>query len=218
MEADLSHIVEQLRPLAVPCDQLTLDPKNARVHDERNLKAIADSLRQFGQRLPIVVQKDGMIVRAGNGRLTVARAMGWTHIAAVVTDDADEVAAAFGIADNRTAELAEWDDDILAEVMESVDGMDVEPIGWSAAEIKAMTNLPTMEEDEPPPLDASASPYQQITLKLTHDQMATAKKALALSKGNGDFGDTGNTNANGNAAARVFEHYIRSQTPPGYSH
>lgn len=163
MEADLSHIVEQLRPLAVPCDQLTLDPKNARVHDERNLKAIADSLRQFGQRLPIVVQKDGMIVRAGNGRLTAALAMGWTHIAAVVTDDTDTVAAAFGIADNRTAELAEWDDvilgDVLASIKECEEDIDTEALmGTLALSSKKIDQLIQVAAHERSPVSQDLPP------------------------------------------------------------
>ena len=52
------------------------DPGNARRHDKRNLQAIADSLNQFGQRKPIVVTADG-IVLAGNGTLEAAKLLGW---------------------------------------------------------------------------------------------------------------------------------------------
>jgi hypothetical protein len=65
----LDHIALPLRGLAVPIDALNLDPANARTHDEKNLATIMGSLARFGQRLPLVVQKQGMIVRAGNGRL-----------------------------------------------------------------------------------------------------------------------------------------------------
>jgi len=117
---NLDHIADPLRPLAVPIDTLALDPANARAHDERNLETIKGSFTRFGQRLPIVVQKQGLIVRAGNGRVMAARAMGWTHIAAVVVDESEVEATAFAITDNRSAELAEWDDEALARLLQSL--------------------------------------------------------------------------------------------------
>lgn len=114
------YIAESLRPLAVPIDTLMPDAANARRHSERNLEAIKASLARFGQRAPIVVQRDGMIVRAGNGRLEAAKSLGWTHIAAVIVDDSSVDAVAFAIADNRTAELAEWDTETLATLLDSL--------------------------------------------------------------------------------------------------
>ena len=111
-----------LQHLSVALDALTPDPENARVHTDRNLDAIAGSLSVYGQRKPIVVQRDGMIVRAGNGTVEAARRLGWTEIAAVVVDEADIRAAAYGLADNRTAELASWDDVVLARVLGRVSG------------------------------------------------------------------------------------------------
>jgi len=99
----------------VNVDDLDLDPRNARKHDAKNLKAIADSLEQFGQRKPIVVW--GKTVVAGNGTMAAARSLGWTEIQIVrVPDDwsADQVKA-YALADNRSAELATWDDKVLAE-------------------------------------------------------------------------------------------------------
>lgn len=117
---NLSHIAEPLRPLAVPVSTLNIDPANVRRHDARNLAAIEASLRRWGQRLPIVVQREGMVVRAGNGRLEVARRIGWEYIAVVMVDSADAEEVAFAIADNRSAELASWDDDALRELIKSL--------------------------------------------------------------------------------------------------
>jgi DNA modification methylase len=123
-ESQLQHIVPQLRALAVPIDALVLDPNNARKHDRRNLDTIRASLERFGQRLPIVVQRTGNVVRAGNGRVTAARELGWKHIAAVVVDDPDQLATAFGIADNWSADLATWDPERLLTSLAglSIDG------------------------------------------------------------------------------------------------
>ena len=99
----------------VAIDSLKLDPKNARKHSKKNLDAIANSLKQFGQRKPIVVH-NGVVI-AGNGTLEAARSLGWSQIAIVRTPedwDAD-TAKAFALADNRSAELAEWNDQVVLE-------------------------------------------------------------------------------------------------------
>tara|TARA_Y100000114_G_scaffold49333_1_gene45027 strand:- start:98 stop:652 length:555 start_codon:yes stop_codon:yes gene_type:complete len=109
----MSKITKQLQSLAVSINQLNPDPQNARTHSEQNIEAIKTSLDKHGQRKPVVVQREGMIVRAGNGTVRAAKALGWDSIAAVVIDESNEDAIQFAIADNRTAELAEWQDDIL---------------------------------------------------------------------------------------------------------
>src|SRR3972149_2350272 len=101
-------IAPALKSLAVPIASLNLDPANVRLHNKRNIESIKSSLVKFGQQKPIVVQKQGMIVRAGNGTLAAARELGWAEIAANVVEMDDLTATAFSIADNRTAELAEW--------------------------------------------------------------------------------------------------------------
>lgn len=153
--ADLEHVAEPLRGLALPIAGLVFDPANARRHGTRNLEAICASLRRFGQRKPLVVRREGMIVEAGNGTLEAARALGWTHLACVVVDDDATSAAGFGIADNRSAELAEWDDDALASLLESLRAEDVllADLGWDEADLTALLGdqAPT-----PAPGDASA--------------------------------------------------------------
>ena len=94
-------------------DELSSDPVNARKHNQRNIDAIMASLRRFGQQKPIVVDLSG-VVRAGNGMLDAARQLGWDTIECVVTSLKGSDAISYAIADNRTAELAEWDDDVLA--------------------------------------------------------------------------------------------------------
>jgi len=147
------YIAHQLRDLAVPLDTLNIDPDNARTHGPANIQAIRDSLNRFGQRSPVVVQKQGMVVRAGNGRVEAARELGWEHIAAVVVDESSVDATAFALADNRTAELAEWDDDVLRRTLAALEADDVDPIGWDddqLAEILGGFDPPEITEDEVP--------------------------------------------------------------------
>ena len=116
----LDYIVKGLRPLAVPIESLELDPRNARTHDDANLRSISGSLAKFGQREPLVVNKTNNQVEAGNGRLIVARELGWTHIAVVWVEDAPAAQSGFSIADNRTAELAGWNDALLADLIAEI--------------------------------------------------------------------------------------------------
>ena len=113
--------------------ELDLDPANVRKHDQKNLDAIKASLKRFGQQKPIVVDNKGIVI-AGNGTLTAARALGWEQIGIVRTGLEGSEATAYAIADNRTAELAEWDVDALMQQLSALDLEDpalVDAAGYS---------------------------------------------------------------------------------------
>jgi len=107
----------------VPIDSIRPMQANARRHGGRNLEAIKTSLERFGQQKPVVVGPGGSIL-AGNGTWAAAKAMGWTEIEITRSDLAGPEATAYAIADNRTAELAEWDDAILAEALAGLQSAD----------------------------------------------------------------------------------------------
>ena len=122
---------------SVPIATLSQDPANARKHDDKNLEAIKASLRRFGQQKPIVVDSSN-VVRAGNGTLAAAIALGWESINVVQTDLQGSEATAYAIADNRTAELADWDVEMLAA---SLNGLDEEltlAAGFADEELKKL--------------------------------------------------------------------------------
>jgi DNA modification methylase len=150
--ADHPHIAEGLRHLAVPISTLVPDAANARRHGPRNMEAIKASLARWGQRQPIVVQRTGNIVRAGNGRVEAAKALGWTHIAAVVVDDESADAVAYAIADNRTAELAEWDSETLATLLDTLPPEMKVDTGFTDADLAELLDglTPEITEDEVP--------------------------------------------------------------------
>lgn len=160
-QGGIGYIAEPLRALALPIDTLHPDPSNARVHDERNLASIVASLSRFGQRLPIVVQQQGMIVRAGNGRLAAAKSLGWTHMACVVVDEQSVDATAYAIADNRTAELATWDDETLAALLQSLPDDARLAAGYDDGELKelldGLTPPEVVEDEAPAPLPDAVS-------------------------------------------------------------
>lgn len=120
--SELDWIAADLRPLAVAIGDLKLDPRNARSHSEQNLLAIERSLREFGQLKPIVVHRESKTVEAGNGLLTAARRLGWSHLAVVWVEHDGTAQRGFSIADNRTAELADWDDAILGDLIGQLEG------------------------------------------------------------------------------------------------
>lgn len=132
------RIAPGLEKLKVPIDSLVPDPDNARVHPENNLESIRESLRQYGQVKPIVVRKSNRVVVAGNGTLEAAKSLGWREIAAVVVDMNDVEAAGYGLADNRTAELAKWDFEVVARLDKLLRGVGQNPVGWSDDELAVL--------------------------------------------------------------------------------
>lgn len=144
--------------------ELANDPANARKHDDRNIEAIKASLQRFGQQKPIVVDSSG-VVRAGNGTLQAAKALGWETIECVVTDLKGAEATAYAIADNRSAELAEWDDDVLTATLQSLADEDPSLLvdaGFDEKELArlvAQTAEPLEDDEVPePPADPVTKP------------------------------------------------------------
>lgn len=137
---------------------LSGDPANARKHNETNINAIIGSLRRFGQQKPIVIDMNN-VVRAGNGTLEAARQLGWESIQCVITTLQGSEAIAYAIADNRTAELAEWDDEILAAQLNGLlsESEDIAlAAGFTADEIEEMNQIPDFDpgtEDDQGQLD-----------------------------------------------------------------
>lgn len=124
----------------IAIDRLLPDPANARKHSAKNIEAIKSSLARFGQQKPIVIDADG-VVRAGNGTLEAAKMLEWTELEAVRSELVGPEMTAFAIADNRTSELAEWDYDVLGQVLgaleQASDGVAGE-LGFSERELEAL--------------------------------------------------------------------------------
>lgn len=137
----------------VQTSDLILDPQNARKHNRKNIDAIKSSLQTFGQRRPLVVMPD-MIVIAGNGTLVAMRELGWTDCAVTITpeDWTEEQAKAYALADNRTAELAEWDNTQLATTLASLEdaGWPVQDLGFEQSSFDDDANVVQDEVPDKP--------------------------------------------------------------------
>ena len=123
----------------VAVNSISQDPANLRKHGERNIDAIVASLRKFGQQHPIVIDSKGIIL-SGNGRYMAAVKLGWHEIEVVESSLTGSSATAYAIADNRTAELAEWDTTALAETLRALQSeeFDTDAAGYSESEIDAL--------------------------------------------------------------------------------
>ena len=118
---------------------LKADDRNARRHSERNIGAVVESLRRFGQQKPVVVDRDGRVL-AGNATLAAAKILGWERLDIARTSLSGDEATAYAIADNRTAELAEWDDEVLMGQLASIAKVDtalLESTGFDEADLAA---------------------------------------------------------------------------------
>ena len=100
--------------------------KNNPRHNDVAVEAVANSIKEFGFKVPIILDKDDEII-AGHTRLKAAKQLGLEDVPCIIADDlTDEQIKAFRLADNKVAELADWDFDSLKAELEELDGMDLD--------------------------------------------------------------------------------------------
>jgi len=158
-------------------DEIKIDPKNARKHPDRNKDAIRVSLEKLGAGRSVVVDNDNVLI-AGNGVWEQAEALGiktrvietdGTELVVVKRTDLsgdDDKRAALAVADNKIGELAEWDDDLLAELIGGIDEDLQWLTGFDDDELAAMFHDGEEEKDDvpEPPAEARAKRGQIFTL------------------------------------------------------
>lgn len=109
-------------------NSITPYERNPRLNDNA-VDAVAASIREFGFKVPIIIDKDGVIV-AGHTRLKAAKKLGLETVPCVIADDLDEdQIKAFRLADNKVSEFAEWDLDLLDLELADID-LDMEVFGF----------------------------------------------------------------------------------------
>lgn len=118
----------------IDISKLVHDPANARNHSDKNIEAIKGSLVRFGQQKPIVVTGDNVVI-AGNGTLEAAKQLAWKKIEIVRTKLSGLDLVAYGLADNRTSELAEWNDEVLGKLLHGLreNDFDLTSIGFDTS-------------------------------------------------------------------------------------
>jgi len=135
----------------VPIQELVPYVNNARTHSPAQITKLRSSLREFGFVNPVIVDRDFSVI-AGHGRLIAAKEEGFTEVPCVFVDHLTEAQKkAYIIADNRYAEDAGWDEELLRLEIESLQGMefDVGLLGFEPAELnKLMTDEDGIQEDD----------------------------------------------------------------------
>ncbi|KAF5042772.1 DNA methylase [anaerobic digester metagenome] len=135
----------------VPIKKLVPYVNNARTHSPAQITKLRSSLREFGFVNPIIVGRDYSVI-AGHGRLLAAKEEGFTEVPCVFVDHLTEAQKkAYIIADNRYAEDAGWDEELLRLEIESLQGMefDVGLLGFEPAELnKLLTDDDDVKEDD----------------------------------------------------------------------
>ena len=125
-------------------------PRNARTHSKKQIHQIAASIKSFGFNNPILIDQYNKVI-AGHGRLEAAKHLGIKTVPTVLLDHMSESQKkAYIIADNRLAELAEWDNEILAIELQhllEVDDLDIEVIGFEIPEIDLIIEEAIQEDD-----------------------------------------------------------------------
>jgi DNA modification methylase len=112
--------------------------------NEKAVDAVANSINSFGFKVPVIIDKNNVVV-AGHTRLLACKKLGIEEVPCVIADDlTEDQIKAFRIADNKTAELADWDFDKLKEELGSID-IDMEQFGFT--DLEKIMDREVMEDE-----------------------------------------------------------------------
>ena len=129
----------------------TIEPyeHNARKHSKKDLDAIKKSIEEFGFNDPIGIWHDQIV--EGHGRLLAAQELGFDTVPIIRLDNlTDEQRRAYTLAHNKTAELSDWDFDVLAEELKEITDIDMTEFGFADADIPEDVDIVEDEAPEPP--------------------------------------------------------------------
>jgi len=132
-------------------DRLIPYARNPRKNDHA-VDRVAAAIREFGFRVPVVAKSDGTVVD-GHLRLKAAKKLGLTEVPVVLADDMTDLQIkAFRLSVNKMAELAEWDDELLAIELHELNAADFDMalIGFDASELSSAMNLDSLIEQDAP--------------------------------------------------------------------
>jgi ParB-like chromosome segregation protein Spo0J len=127
-----------------PIAELIPYARNAREHSDAQIAQIAASMREWGWTNPVLIDEDGTII-AGHGRIMAARSLGWVEAPVMIARGWSEAQKrAYCIADNRLAENATWNADMLAVELDELRDLDFELplIGFDQQELNDLIGTP----------------------------------------------------------------------------
>lgn len=119
----------------LPIDQINPYEKNAREHKDVDVRAIVNSIKEFGFDDPIGIWGDKNIIVEGHGRLQAAKQLKLKEVPVIRLDHlTDEQRRAYALAHNKTAELSDWDYDLLDSEISDIFDIDMSMFGFEDAE------------------------------------------------------------------------------------
>jgi ParB-like chromosome segregation protein Spo0J len=130
---------EKLAVTYLSVDSFRTDPKNARLHSDRQIRQIARSIEVFGFNVPVLIDANSQLI-AGHGRVLAAKRLGLTHVPTITLEHLTEAQTrAFSIADNRLTKNGDWDDRLLGEQFKILSEAEIdfrlEDTGFETSEI-----------------------------------------------------------------------------------
>lgn len=140
----------------LPLDALTPYDKNARLHTRSQIEKIAKSIAAFGFNNPILIDSDQGII-AGHGRLEAAKFLGLESVPVIRLDHlSDKERRAYILADNRLADLSQWDEELLGQEVAALQEaeLDLDAMGWTEDELEAL--IAGLDDIEPTEADLSS--------------------------------------------------------------
>ncbi len=162
--------MENLKVTYQSVSTLRAYPRNARTHSKKQIRRIAESIKQFGFTNPVLIDDWDQII-AGHGRVRAAELLGMKEVPTIRLDHlSDAEQQAYILADNRLAELAGWDREILAIELQNLTALDldfdVEVTGFDTAEIDLLiegleAGSDEDEADALPPIDEAKPPVSR---------------------------------------------------------
>lgn len=178
--------------------------RNPRKNDKA-VEAVAASIERFGFLVPLVIDKAGIIV-AGHTRYKAAQKIGLQTVPCVIAEElSEDQIKAFRIADNKVAEFAEWDEELLPLELADI-AMDMTAFGFEAVSAEDFGDDFKLDEGE-------KKPFQQISLTLHNEQAALLHAAIEYVYDNGMVNETfGNENKNGNGIFEVVRQWAEQKT------
>ncbi len=151
----------------VPIDLLKPYKGNARTHSEKQLATIVRSLESFGWMNPLIAERDGTII-AGHGRWLAAKMLGLKQCPVIRVEHlTPDAVRAYRLADNRLAELSEWDRDTLEIELQHLTSVDldfnIENIGWDLTELDLLLD-PEKDDEQGDPADADVPAPEPVAV------------------------------------------------------
>ena len=165
-------------------DRLIPFARNPRTHSDAQIAQIAASIAEFGFNNPILVDTKAGII-AGHGRLLAARKLGLTEVPVIVLDHLSEAQRrAYVIADNKLAENAGWDDELLRSELAALqeEGFDISAIGFEDDELARLLAAPDAVEGLTDEDAVPALPETSVNVTSSPSNLPTEVPPLVLAR------------------------------------